>query len=210
MKGFAGTRRRDLAHGRRPEVPRSRQTSPATWRHRRLRSSERKDARLLSCVGLHLERRVVLPRDVQTTWQMHDAAGAVRATRLAGGFVLRRVPRLGHTPAFVVDRQIQDVALRRRDHPPSPVVSHERDPIAGEIDRSGRSWRRRLAVLSERRCRCQTQQRARVGRVLLCRPASRAGSTEQDPPYAARVAHACYPRRRAGGRGGVRPPPRLL
>ena len=45
------------------------------------------------------------------------------------------IPRVGDLAAGRVDRDVGVVALRRRDHPPAPVLADDRHPVAGEIDR---------------------------------------------------------------------------
>src|SRR5687768_17105869 len=94
-----------------------------------------KQARLRPGVGLDFQRGVVLPGNAQPGWKPHDAARAVAAALLAGGFVLYRVPAIARLAAFRVQRQSAELALARRDHPELPVLDDRRDPVAGQIDR---------------------------------------------------------------------------
>ncbi len=98
------------------------------------RVAETKQPRLRARIGLHFQRRIVLPRDAQAPGQTHDAAGTVGATLLAGGFILRRIPALPHLPAFRGQRHRVEDALRGRDHPVLPVLDDWRHPVPSEID----------------------------------------------------------------------------
>ena len=123
------------------------------------RVAEREQPGLHAVVGLELQRVVVLPGDVQARRPAHQAGRAVRLALFAGGFVLGRVPRLRDLLARGVDRNAAIVAVRRRDHPPAPVLGDDRDPVAGEVDRAparagrrgGRRLRARVPVPARRR-----------------------------------------------------------
>ena len=122
------------------------------------------------------------------------------ATCLAGGFVFRRIPRVGHASARVVDRQIQDVALRWHHHPPSPIVGDERHPVTGEIDRRSRAWRRRLTAPALRKhgsCRDADARAAVDDDGSSTRPARASRLIADRPcvPALARVAEASAHRR---------------
>ena len=80
---------------------------------------------------------------LQARGHPHDAGGAVRPALLAGGFVSRRIPCLPDLAAFGVQRHGVEHALLRRDHPVLPVFGDHGHPVAGEIERGGRTRRRR-------------------------------------------------------------------
>ena len=103
---------------------------PARRRVGRRRAVEVEQARLLPAVRFDSQRVLVGPGDLEPRRQPHDAAGAERAARFAGRGVGRGIPAVGDLPPERVQRHRRVVALRRRDHPPAPVLGDLRDPVA--------------------------------------------------------------------------------
>src|SRR5688572_5267157 len=152
----------DLQIARRDVPLRDRMTLP-----RRLggsgRVAETKQSRLRAGVCLHLQRRIVLPRDAQATGQTHDAARTVGAALLPCCFILRGIPAFSELAAFGAERNRVEDALVRRHHPVLPVLDDRRDPVAGEIDRCGltRRWRRTTGPATAAAALRVERQRAR-------------------------------------------------
>jgi hypothetical protein len=66
-------------------------------------------------IGVDAQCGRILPRDMQPSRPLRQTHGAVRLALLAFGFVLRGVPRVGNLTGFVIERQVEDVALLRAD-----------------------------------------------------------------------------------------------
>ena len=65
------------------------------------------------------------------------------ALQAFGGIPLE-IPRVSDLAPVIVERQARVVAAAGRQHPVDPVLGHDRDPVAGQVDRrSGTPWRRR-------------------------------------------------------------------
>jgi len=71
---------------------------------------------------------------------------SARQVLFTGGFIFGRVPCLGRLLTLKAERNADDVALRRRDHAPSPVLRDDRHPLAGEINGSVGARGRRAAA----------------------------------------------------------------
>src|SRR5438093_3345704 len=118
------------------DFPRRRRiTLPARFSGWRLRLAEAQQTGLLAGVCFDLQRVVVLPGDVDAPWHAHDVGRAVCPALIAARRVLRRIPRVDHLAALVVQRHTREITFRRRDHPIAPIFRDHRDPVAGEIDR---------------------------------------------------------------------------
>src|SRR4029453_10414943 len=89
---------------------------------------------LRSRVCLDLHRVVVLPADVDPAGYAHDGCCAIGSALFAACFVLSRIPAIGQLAARWSERHTVVVALRRRDHPETPIFSDDRYPVAGEVD----------------------------------------------------------------------------
>ncbi|PYR67219.1 MAG: hypothetical protein DMF88_13500 [Acidobacteria bacterium] len=85
---------------------------------------------------------------MKTRRTAHQSRSTVGFALFAGRFILRGVPRLGDAETFGAERDADDIALRRRDHPPPPVFGDDRDPVAGRIERRRRFRRRRTTRAS--------------------------------------------------------------
>ena len=89
---------------------------------------------LHSLIGVHSQRGVILPRDVQPFRDAHDVAGAVGLALISGSLVLCRVPCIGDLGAVGIERNAGVVAFRRSQHAPAPVFVHDGYPIARHVE----------------------------------------------------------------------------
>src|SRR5688572_11971380 len=124
------------------------------WR----RSSKLQAAGLAAGVGLDAERSVVLPLDPQAAGLPNQPGRAECLAQLATRAVGVEIPGLGDLASGRVERRARRIALRRRDHPPSPVLGDDRHPLASEIQvgagpRVTAATRTRTATLLRQRCR---------------------------------------------------------
>jgi hypothetical protein len=62
--------------------------------------------RLRPRIEFHLERVLVLPRDVDASRLPDDISDAVRLALQSGGFVLREIPRVGGGTRRLIERQV--------------------------------------------------------------------------------------------------------
>ena len=131
---------------------RLRDALPGTRRvGRRWCGTKSQDSSLRAGIGIHLERVVVLPRDVNTARHAHQRGRTVGLALLTGGFIFRRIPGVRNLCRLRGDRNALVVAFPRRHHAPAPVLSHDRDPVPSQIDRRScfrRARRLRIAALS--------------------------------------------------------------
>jgi hypothetical protein len=135
----------------------------------RRRRVEAQPAGLLTGVGLDLQRLIVFPRDAQAAGHAHQSGSTVGLARA----ILGGVPLVGGLDGGRRERQAGVVALRRRDHPPLPVLADHRHPVAGQIhrrDRAGRRWRRTRATIllrkNGRRRKHERQEHQRAHQLL--------------------------------------------
>src|SRR6185295_8099596 len=90
---------------------------------------------LRSGLRFDFQRVVCIPRDVQASGHMHDAANAICFARVFRCGVFFRIPRGCNPSAFCADGYAADIALWRRRHAIAPVFSHLPNPISGEVER---------------------------------------------------------------------------
>lgn len=128
-----------------------------------------KYSRLRACVELHLERVIVLPGDVRSSGPPDNSSSAKCFALFTRSFVFRRVPSLSGFPALRVQRNRFSIAFGRYRHSRAPVFGDQGDPISGDINGRGCSWRgrwsrwlpnaRRLCE-SDTDCGCAQDQRS--------------------------------------------------
>ena len=104
------------------------------WRDGRCR--EMQQARLRACIDVHFENVVVLPGDVQARGHADDVDGSVSLAGVARRFIFGGIPGIGGGASGRIQRDAGIVALGGRHHAIAPVFGHQRNPVAGKIDRS--------------------------------------------------------------------------
>src|SRR5207248_11638186 len=96
---------------------------------------------LSAAVGFYLECVVVLPGDLQPSWNAHDCRRAVGFALVAFRLVLCRIPRIRDPASFGIQRNAGIVAFGRSNHAIEPVFADDTDPITREITRADSSGR---------------------------------------------------------------------
>jgi hypothetical protein len=110
---------------------------------------------LFSGIGVDVQRRVVIPCDMQASRNAHNTGRAISFARIfSGGVVGQR-----HAIAFVVQRHELPIAFLSHDHTNTPVFTDHGNPVAGEVNgrcltrRFSRPCRTATATLAALRCR---------------------------------------------------------
>ena len=67
--------------------------------------------RLLAGIRFDLQSLVVFPGNVQPSGHTHEVGSAIAFALFPGGFVLRRIPRIGDFPALFIERYSGIVAV---------------------------------------------------------------------------------------------------
>ena len=79
---------------------------------------------------------------VQPARNAHNRRRSVGPALFTGGLVLGWIPLIRDVPGFRRDGNAGVVAFRRSHHAPAPIFVDDRDPIAGQVYRSGLLGRR--------------------------------------------------------------------
>src|SRR5205085_2520271 len=101
---------------------RDRVALPPLIASRRRRVTEMQQAGLSPGVCFDLERALILPGDVQTTWHAHDRGRAIGLAGVPFALVLHGIPCVCEPATLVADRHAGVVAFRGSDHAPAPIL----------------------------------------------------------------------------------------
>ena len=119
------------------------------------------EPRLRPCVRFDLERIRVLPADMKPSGDAHDRRRPEGLALISARVIFREIPLARGLHACRVQWHAGEIALRRRDHSPQPVLGDDRHPVTGEIHAgAGLTGRRRAAAaLGAERHACRQHQR---------------------------------------------------
>src|SRR5690242_18526187 len=95
------------------------------------------EPRLHAGIALDPQRIIVLPGNVKPRRHTHNRRGSIRLALIPRGFVGRWVPPIRDLPGLFRHGYGLVIAFAGCDHPETPVLSHESDPITCHIHGSG-------------------------------------------------------------------------
>src|SRR5205085_9632786 len=81
--------------------------------------------------------------NTQPSRKPHDADGAVAFALLSGRFVFCRIPCISDAKSFDASWNTVIVTLAGSDHAIFPILGNYRNPVPGDVSRSGRFCCRR-------------------------------------------------------------------
>src|SRR5207253_1801119 len=102
-----------------------------------------KQARLSSGVGIHSQRVVVLPINVEPPRHLQECGSTIRLACVTARLIFSWIPGVGDSTAFGVERNLSVIAFVRHEHAVSPLFGDDGYPISGVIVRGNRARRLR-------------------------------------------------------------------
>src|SRR5579862_1668589 len=107
------------------------------WTRGSLPIAEVKHAGLRSSIGVHAQGVVILPGDVKVLRLAQNRRRSERLAEIPRRFILGGIPSIGDFDSGRSHGNTFVVAGRGYNHAETPILVHNRNPIAGQVNRRG-------------------------------------------------------------------------